>query len=568
MDDLNQYLLEAGTLIDSLIQQLEGKKTTVMGGWKELLHNGCRFNHRPTAGEVLIPNEDQLFYINVLWQAVRLCAVIHDIGHLPMSHVFEDAIKEFRYSCQCEGKDQFLDDYNRRKTQVAEKQIDKTIREEFFAGALYLDEIPFHEWWGFSVFSKAMSPDGKWSTSADAFSRLIYRLAKLVFLINRPTATKSLNEIYSPLHCLHTIVSGDLDADRLDYCVRDAMASGTEFGAIDVHRIIDSLVLCRPQGQFQVLPRCKALSALESFFHQRYLLYQYVIFHHNVVRMDGILRSILIAFLKEAVSPTASLVQDLLDCNCFWKKEAQSNGCRFLPDNDWNRLDDAWLRTLLGNVRECLGRETNLPEEHKRLFLLIETFLDRRSDNVLSIWKTDADFRQTLRLIGGQTGTVNDRGEQILQILRRGAEAGEQDYYGSTEPPIEHYMVSPLIKQFRSKGIHLQYRYLPPKIISSGDKAFKVLDKNGRILTAQELSPYLESLETVAAKAACFHFSIVHESIKVDPQLVSNCRNKIVQALSAFVAQRALHLNSRTKSSEPKKQSNKPKTPSKKARKK
>ena len=79
------------------------------------------------------------------------------------------------------------------------------------------------------------------------------------------------------------LVDGEIDADRLDYCIRDAHAAGLEFGAIDIERIVSNMMLCKDQdNNFLMIPTDNALSAIESFYHQRYLLYKYEIYHHSL----------------------------------------------------------------------------------------------------------------------------------------------------------------------------------------------------------------------------------------------------------------------------------------------
>ena len=83
---------------------------------------------------------------------------------------------------------------------------------------------------------------------------------------------------------LHSIVAGEVDVDRLDYLVRDAHKMGTEFGAIDVSRLIESLVLARTRhDEFRILPTLRGRSALESLLIQRAQAYRWVIFHPRVV---------------------------------------------------------------------------------------------------------------------------------------------------------------------------------------------------------------------------------------------------------------------------------------------
>lgn len=63
--------------------------------------------------------------------------------------------------------------------------------------------------------------------------------ARLCFAIAEAIAAPQLN---APVFaCQHSIVSGNLDADRCDYVRRDGFASAFEFGDFDLERILLTL---------------------------------------------------------------------------------------------------------------------------------------------------------------------------------------------------------------------------------------------------------------------------------------------------------------------------------------
>ena len=88
------------------------------------------------------------------------------------------------------------------------------------------------------------------------------------------------------LKCLHSIMSGNLDADRCDYVRRDGLASGFEFGDFDLERILHTLRFFKVGKQFDLLPTTAAVSALESFFLERYRIFRWLVFHPKVVELD------------------------------------------------------------------------------------------------------------------------------------------------------------------------------------------------------------------------------------------------------------------------------------------
>ncbi|MBM5817132.1 MAG: HD domain-containing protein [Cyanobacteria bacterium K_Offshore_surface_m2_239] len=80
---------------------------------------------------------------------------------------------------------------------------------------------------------------------------------------------------------IQSLVSSQLDCDRLDYLLRDSYSTGTRYGQLDLDRLLAGLVLA-PDGSLAVHPR--ALLAVEHYLVVRQLMYRSVYNHRlNVV---------------------------------------------------------------------------------------------------------------------------------------------------------------------------------------------------------------------------------------------------------------------------------------------
>lgn len=532
-DVLKGYLTGVAQLVGGFEGQMQASVQDFMDGWRSLLGHGSRFNHRPPDGRRADLGDAEFFYINLLWQSVRLCALIHDIGHLPMSHLFEFAVEDF-LADYSKDDSEVKQEYFARRDRFFDNLEDGT-RQEFFSGSgpdLKLDRIPLHEWWGLALFGR-LYPHGRMSAAEDLFCRLVYRLAKLIFLLNRPPGFGPVADKYAPLRCLHTVVSSSLDADRLDYCIRDPRSSGVEFDAIDIRRLVDSLVLYRDGAHFRILPTDKGLSALESFFHQRYLMYKYLIYHHNVVRMDEIVKEILIAFLVEADQPTRdSGLSDLLDGFGFWTKKPQRETFRFFARAGFEHYDDTWLRSLMADAYELLSAESRDGKQqprHMARLLLLDTFLYRKTDNVLSLWKRDSDFQRSVSEVAGRLGLSGGPAEQrITETLGQAARL----------QALVSDVVEPLREELARDGVSVLYRYLAPKTLDTtevGPKSLQVL-VDGTPTEIARVSPYLSSLQTAARLSPNIHFSFVAKGIKGNKDLEDRCREATMDRLSQYTA--------------------------------
>ena len=77
---------------------------------------------------------------------------------------------------------------------------------------------------------------------------------------------------------LKTLISSEIDCDRLDYLLRDSYNTGTKYGLIDLERIISALTFS-PDGNIGIKP--KGVFAIEHFLVLRKLMYR-TIYNHKI----------------------------------------------------------------------------------------------------------------------------------------------------------------------------------------------------------------------------------------------------------------------------------------------
>ena len=78
-----------------------------------------------------------------------------------------------------------------------------------------------------------------------------------------------------PNKLLVQLVSSQIDADRIDYLLRDAYFTGTSFGAIDVDRLIRVMIV----KENKIVFKEQGLSNIENFMLGRYHMYRQVYYH-------------------------------------------------------------------------------------------------------------------------------------------------------------------------------------------------------------------------------------------------------------------------------------------------
>ena len=93
---------------------------------------------------------------------------------------------------------------------------------------------------------------------------------------------------------LRELVSGpNLDADRMDYLLRDAYFTGVAGGTYDVEQLIASLRVLEVDGRPQLGVDGRGVVALESFVLARYMMFATVYFHHTTRAFERVLNDVL-----------------------------------------------------------------------------------------------------------------------------------------------------------------------------------------------------------------------------------------------------------------------------------
>ena len=151
-------------------------------------------------------------------------ALLHDLGHGPLSHVFESV---------------------------------SGIRHELLTHRIVLD------------------PDSQVHRTLFQHDTLLPE--KIVAFLRRQ----------GPRTFYHEIVSSELDADRLDYLLRDNLNTGSRYGQHDLSWLLQALAI-DSTGRLAV--HHKGVNAVEAYLQARYHMYRNVYYHKIVRSAEGMVR--------------------------------------------------------------------------------------------------------------------------------------------------------------------------------------------------------------------------------------------------------------------------------------
>ena len=178
---------------------------------------------------------------------VRLASLLHDVGHPPFSHAGEGLMPP-----------------KNERDSYSHEDYSAAIIENFFQGII--EEHPLNQ----NYHLKAEEVSG--------------------FLTGSPKLGRSL--------LWRNLLSGQLDADRSDYLLRDSVHTGVNYGSFDIDRLLVTLTVAFVDGNPTIAVEEGGWHAAEGLVLSRYMMFTQVYFQHTRRAYDYHVNEL----LKEVVS--------------------------------------------------------------------------------------------------------------------------------------------------------------------------------------------------------------------------------------------------------------------------
>lgn len=288
-------------------------------------------------------------------ESYKIACLLHDVGHAPFSHTFEHY-------------------YDINKPQMLDDKLCEVIKSEEFKRDLKLMAAakPHEKVSAYLLASEFKEAVNALGGEAEYGVRMI-----IGCLFNKDnTLEKQL------VNCYVRILHGEVDADRLDYAVRDQWAAGFSSARIQLERLLRSLLIIK-EPESQKLKLCftkNAINQIESLAQIKDFQNKWVFCHQNVKYDQHILKQaiekVAVVYGEKDGSGKEEILSKIFNLDCFLKPDYQIAGqSLYLLSDD----------TILQMLRQTFGENEFAKEWLSRQY------------RCRPIWKTAAEYESLFK---------------------------------------------------------------------------------------------------------------------------------------------------------------------------
>jgi HD superfamily phosphohydrolase len=216
-------------------------------------------------------------------QAVRLAALLHDIGHGPLSHASEEVMPRlgdlkvgaYANSTRKPDPNRQADHEDYTIKFVTDSSLTEVLQKNFS------DIEPYHI---ACLIDKTLKDKDDFFKESDFDFRTI----------------------------LSQLVSSEMDVDRMDYLERDAYFCGTNYGKVELEWLLTNLSYHPVEGRLHLALNRRAVYTFDDFLLARHHMHLMVYFHHKSIIYEELFYRYLTS--KDCTFAVPSDIEEYVDC--------------------------------------------------------------------------------------------------------------------------------------------------------------------------------------------------------------------------------------------------------------
>lgn len=272
---------------------------------------------------------------------VLAASLLHDLGHTPFSHALEDAMPNAKKIPHEKWTTDLIQDPNGSL---------KRILEDAFGANSAKDVADL-------ILLQHDESDGPFFPASEVKLRNIF----------------------------HSLISSQIDADRLDYIRRDSISTGFSYGLIDIDRLISGLCIgILDNGEAVVCVAQDHLSDVEGYLYARYQMYRNIYLSPFKMLTEELLRKI-IRCVYELYE------HDKLDISAIPRSFKAALQQPAMDSKDFLRLDDYVVMGAVKDWAGLTGKDTRILAE------LCQCLVERRGFKGYTFVDLEADTLRTFQ---------------------------------------------------------------------------------------------------------------------------------------------------------------------------